>query len=299
MTFALIPARPFPKEVRRLADRQLARAIEVLDRQPDGAMEAIHAARKAVKKVRGLYRFIAKADPAASKAESRRLGDAARGVSRLRDAQVMVETARLLRDRLADEEREAAERAIDALESRRNWILEAEADLDGRLGDFAEALARARQGTAQLTLEGGAKAAARTVTAAWARCLKRAHRALQAARADRTPEAFHTLRKRSQDYRFNHLLLTRLWPGAFAAREREIKVLVENLGLLNDFNVLARTLDEEPQLLSPEDLLVLRHALEVEIGADGRRALEEAARLYAEPPKAEARRIAALWTAAL
>ncbi|MFP5077130.1 CHAD domain-containing protein [Rhizobium sp. YIM 134829] len=295
MAFKLSTTRPFTREFHRLASGQLDQAINQLERRPEGPFEAIHAARKAVKKVRGLYRFVATAAPEARKTENRRLRDASRAVARLRDAQALVETAQILRDRLADEEEDAAQRAVDALTARRGWMIEAETDLDRRLFDYTDALKAARAAAGELDFDNRPKAARQLASAAWRRSLTRVKAALEAAREDRTPDAFHTLRKRCQDDRFHHLLLMRLWPAALKAREQQIKALIDRLGLLHDFAVLLQTLIAEPALLSPDDQVILRHALEVEIGAEGRRALIKAEALYALDPKREALRIERLW----
>lgn len=295
MAFKLSTRRSFTAEFHRLATAQLDRAIDQLEERPGGPMEAIHRARKAVKKVRGLYRFAGSAAGKARTAENRRLRDASKQVAQLRDAEALVDTAELLRARLADEEEDAALRAVDALKARRGWMIEAATDLDGRLAQFAEALKDARTAATSLAFDDRSKATRRLVEKAWRKSLGRVKAALEEARASRTPEAFHTLRKRCQDDRFHHLLMMRLWPSLLLGRERTIKALIDRLGVLHDFAVLLAVLEAEPELISPEDQVILRHALEVEIGAEGRRALDEADALYRIDPGQEARRIACLW----
>lgn len=59
MSYRIRPDRPLDDEVQRVAAHQLGKAMAVLTDRPQGLHEAVHAARKNIKRVRGLYRLIA------------------------------------------------------------------------------------------------------------------------------------------------------------------------------------------------------------------------------------------------
>ncbi len=70
MSYRIRPDRPLDDEVQRVAAHQLGKAMAVLTDRPQGLHEAVHAARKNIKRVRGLYRLIA---PARGNFSSRRI----------------------------------------------------------------------------------------------------------------------------------------------------------------------------------------------------------------------------------
>src|SRR4051812_44559056 len=78
--------------VKRVAGEQLGAAADGLD-QPDDPVEAVHDARKRLKKTRALLRVARPAmRPDAFRAYNRELRDQGRSLSGARDADVMVET---------------------------------------------------------------------------------------------------------------------------------------------------------------------------------------------------------------
>ena len=85
----------------RCAAEQLDEAIRQLsDRISDDPVDAVHSARKAVKKERSLLRLMRGAMPAKRRRrENRTLRDAARGLSGARDAAAMIETLDQLSER--------------------------------------------------------------------------------------------------------------------------------------------------------------------------------------------------------
>jgi hypothetical protein len=86
MSYRIRPDRPLDDEVQRVAAHQLGKAMAVLTDRPQGLHEAVHAARKNIKRVRGLYRLIAPRAREFQQQENDRLRDMARTLSGVRDA---------------------------------------------------------------------------------------------------------------------------------------------------------------------------------------------------------------------
>jgi CHAD domain-containing protein len=298
MAYRLKPSRHFTDEFHRIAGQQLAKAIEALETQPDGISDAIHAARRCLKKTRALYRLAAPQAKAFYRAENARLRAAQRSVADLRDATALVATAETLKARLSGEEEAAAERAVEALRVRKTWVVTAETDMQGKIDALIETLRKARSAVKEETFEKGARPTAHMIAAAWRKSVERAQIALATCHERPTPDHLHDLRKRVQDHRFYHLLLQAAWPGVILARERQVKALIDRLGFIHDLSVLAETLAREPELLPPQDIAILRHAIGLEMKTEERHGLAEADGLFSDAAGKEAERIAILWLAA-
>jgi hypothetical protein len=81
MPFSIRPERSFKSEFHKVAKRQLRHAIDVLEQQPSGLDEAIHEARKRLKRVRSLYRLVSREKPKFFVRENARLRKIARSLS--------------------------------------------------------------------------------------------------------------------------------------------------------------------------------------------------------------------------
>ena len=298
MAYKLKPARRFTKEFQRIAGHLLDTAISAIELRPEGTSKAIHVARRSLKKTRALYRLAAPEAKSFYRRENARLRDAALAVADLRDATALIDTAIILRERLEDVERAAAERAVEALRVRETWVVTAEADLDTRFDMLIATLRDAKKAVSKRTFDDGTRPTAHMIAAAWRKALEGAQIALAACHERADPGTFHSLRKRTQDYRFYHLLLREAWPGVILARERQVKALIDRLGFIHDLSVLADTLSREPELLPPQDIAILRHAIGLEMKAEERRSLSEADALFGDAAGKEAERIAILWLAA-
>lgn len=298
MAYRLKPAKRFTDEFQRIAGRELDKAISALELRPEGTSEAIHVARRCLKRTRALYRLAAPEARKFYKSENARLRDASRTVADLRDATALIDTATILSERLSDEERAAAERAVEALRVRKGWVVTAETYLDATIDAMIAELRDAKAAVGKRSFANGVRPTAYMLAAAWRKAVERAQLALAASHQQPTSEHFHTLRKRTQDYRFYHLLLQAAWPGVILARERQVKALIDRLGFIHDLAVLGETLAREPELLPPQDIAILRHAIGLEMRAEERHALADGDALFGDVAGKEAERIAILWLAA-
>jgi CHAD domain-containing protein len=281
-----------PGSVRRCAREQLDGAIAQLERAAEDPVDAVHEARKHLKKTRALLRLVR---PALGTKAYRRENDALRDIglalSGARDADVLVETV----DKLA--ERFAGRLPADTFAQLREALAaeaaggRAAANGAGGPGSAIEALHAAAARVDQWPLEG---ADWDDVLTGLARGYARGRVALAVARGEPTPEHLHEWRKRAKDLWYHERLLTPAWPVVLAAQADEAHVLTELLGDDHDLAVLAERL-RAPAPLTPavdadrDALLALVAERSAELQAAATRL---GGRLYAESPKAFFRRLA-------
>lgn len=297
MPYRIRPDRPLLAEVRLVARQELDKAIETLEARPDGLHEAIHAARKKFKRLRNLYRLFASGDKPFQKAENARLRDAARSLSRMRDATALIETVQHLSNHtLTEDEAETLSAARAVLALRRDEIAETESDLEAKV---AAAVAECRSGIEALeglSLPSKTGHAARLMAKGWRKGLDEARKSLEICKGESHGEAFHDLRKAAQAYWMNLSLLRDLWPSAFDAKRQDAKQLVDLLGHEHDLTVLTTLIDQEPETFGDGEGLSFLLAIIIRRQQDLRReALDLADQVFADPAKSEAGIIEALW----
>jgi len=297
MPYRIRPDRALLAEVRAVARRELEKAIETLEARPDGLHEAIHAARKKFKRLRNLYRLVARTDKEFRRAENARLRDAGRSLSRIRDATALIETVEHLAEHaLTDDEAETLAAAREIVAQRRDEIAAAETDLEAKVSLVVAECRTAIDSLASLALPDKPGQVARLIAKGWRRGLDEAHEALDICRGEGHGEAFHDLRKAAQAYWMNLSLLGDLWPSAFAAKRQQAKRLVDILGHEHDLTVLTTLLDEEPETFGDAEGQSFLLAIIIRRQQDLRRqALDLAAEVFTDTPRQEAAIVEALW----
>jgi CHAD domain-containing protein len=239
MAYRIDFASPFEEEIRRISAEQLSAAADLLENQPDGPYEAVHDARKHIKRTRALYRLIASADKDFAARENDRLRDIAANLAHLRDAAALAESTRYLEDQIAaGDVRDAIHKARSTLEKRRERIAGGKADIGGELTSAAAALAGASAALDDLQLPKSRKDIARCLARGWERTGRKATDALAACAGGDEEVPYHDLRKRAQDRWMHARLLRALWPGAMIAIQKTAKALVDELGHEHDLAVL-------------------------------------------------------------
>lgn len=282
--YRLEEGEPLPEAVGRVARGRIDHAIDELRGKTDSTPEeAVHEARKDMKKLRALLRLtrgeLGKDTVARENACFR---DAARELAGTRDSDVMLATLGALelpaghgwelrkliqagqaRDG-ADDREAGSRRAVAILKEARKrvdgWPLER--DSFDALGDGLE------------------------------RTYRRGRRDFEAALAAPTVEALHEWRKRAKELWYHQALLRPLWPPVMEAVGDEAHALSDRLGDDHDLAVLAAWVRENAEP-DPE----LFGAVQGRRAELQREAFELGARVYAEKPRAYRRRIKRLWTA--
>jgi CHAD domain-containing protein len=258
-----------PDSLRRVGRDQLDAAAAGLDR-PDDPVEAVHDARKRLKKSRALLRL---ARPALRRREfrtaNRALRDQARALSAARDADVLGQTVDALAERFAGRLPKARFDAVRA-------AVEGRSDGPGELP--ATDLHALASGADSWPVDGVGHG---TLERGLGTTYRRGRAAFETADADPKAENLHAWRKRVKDLWYQQRLLEQAWPGLLKAQAAEAKTLSKLLGDDHDLAVLREHVQDD----------------DVRALIDQRRAelLEEARalgrRVYAERPKAYRRRL--------
>jgi CHAD domain-containing protein len=295
MSYRLRDDETVQEGLRRSAREQLDRAIdELTGGVKEDPVTAIHDARKALKKERSLLRLgSATLARDARRRENAALRQAGRALSSARDAEVMLQAVDGLAGHFAGQVPQATFDAIRRhLEAERDPARQQmlESGLTEQVADDLKAL-RAR--IDQLPLRrGGWKA----LEPGLLRSYQRGAKALASARHSPTPENFHEWRKRTKDLWYHLRMLKPLSPGIVGGQAHEADELSELLGQDHDLAVLRETLARGAGGLAV-DLDPVIELIEHRRAQLEAQALLIGERLYAERPKAFARRLHAYWKA--
>lgn len=297
MPFRIDPNKPFDDEIRRAGLELIEEAITSLRDQPSGRHEAVHDARKRFKRLRALYRLIARAAPEFSKEENARFRDIARSLAFAREATALVETVEYLETFAASTTQGKALRSIaTVLRKRRDHAIEHEAGLDEAIAAAIAGCEEARKRLKAVSLPDELKDVTRLVKTGWAKQRKRARKALADCHEQADVEHFHELRKAGQAYWMHLGLLRRLWPSAMRAKRADTKRLVDILGHEHDLSVLAAFADREPERFGNGERLALLLDAFIQrqqvLRGDG---LELANEVFSESARTESRIVGLLW----
>jgi len=278
--------------LRRIGDEQVSRALgKVRDAERDPAT-VVHDVRKHCKKLRGLIRLVRPAF-AAYRTENIAFRDAARDLSDVRDADVVVETFDTL---LAAHQDHVAADAFSPIRTTLAGQAQRKADADliaAKLADFAKTMRAAHERVPHWTLQAEGFDAVRDGLML---TYDRARDAMANALDDPAEENLHEWRKRVKYHWYHARLLSEIWPDGLALHTRTAKSLSDDLGYIHDLDVLADRLRVGGAELGPR--VTVDTALD--LVADERetvraRAFVTGGRLLAEKPKALARRWRGYW----
>jgi CHAD domain-containing protein len=296
MAFELKPQGSVAKNIRRIARKQMDKALE----QRTGTSrkhqdEAVHEARKCFKKIRAVLRLVRPVIwESCYREENTHFRDAGRPLTEVRDAAIFIETL----DHLADHFKEqVAGRTFDHV---RRTLEQNLRDVRKRVLEEQHALAVVAKAVRQARGRVKSWAAVPTKWAALGRGLRathcRAEDAYRAAAADPTLEKLHEWRKQAKYFRYQLEILRPLWPERMKELAGEADCVSELLGDDHDLAMLRQKLTDEPDRFSQEGNQELLLAL-----IDRRRAeLQQEAlllgqRFHQESPREFGRRIRSYW----
>jgi CHAD domain-containing protein len=296
MAFVLDPSRPIPKAVKKAAEKQLRKSVEGLTGQADlGPDESAHDARKRTKKVRALLRLARpELGDKVYRRENTALRDAARLLSPVRDAWVLVEALDDLvtpPDEDLSPEAVAGFRAVLAAEHRE---LQTGQEEDGALLQAAEAFEEVLAGVSRWPLKDHGWA---SLDDGVKDVFRRGRQAMGRARTKGRADDFHEWRKQVKYLRHQFGLLREVWPDVLEAMEDTADELGERLGADHDLAVLRERVETE-QSLAPAVRKALLRRVDARRKEHQSEALALGRRLYAEKPSALRQRLGRLWNAA-
>ena len=237
-------------EVRRIASRRLQDAAELLRSQPDGLDEAIHQTRRHIKQCRALYRLIASEAKGFQKAENERLGTIGRRLSGMRDAKALIEATEYLKREVPSRSNGMLmDRLAKRLDQRREIASVHSEEAAVAIATAGHELVAAAESASALSLPRSSHKSAACLARGWETVGRKA-RAAVAMSSENGEQAFHDLRKRTQDRWMQAGLMRDLWPSAMMAIERQGKMLSDMLGHSQDLAILRDAVARPGDLVS-------------------------------------------------
>lgn len=294
MAYELSPNESIEQSVLRCAREQLDSALRALERELEGdPVEAVHSARKAIKKEQALLRLARGSLPRGRRtAERDALRAAAGKLSGMRDAEVTIQTLDQFSARFGGQLPQATfSTARQRLEREREL---ARVTLGPRqIAQAAEGLREVRARVDEWELRDGGW---RSIDCGLRRTYRAGRRAVRRARIERSDESLHAARKRVKDLWYQLRLLAPVCGPTVRGQAQEADQAAELLGADHDLAVLRQTLVREAPDVAV-DLDALIGLVDYRRDELQQQAFCIAERLYAEKPGAFRRRLRRSWRA--
>jgi CHAD domain-containing protein len=294
--YRLKPCEPVPEGVKRIVREEVDAAARHLSGQGETDRdEAIHEARKNVKKIRGVLRLMRAEFGQAYRLETTFFRDVGQRLAQFRDAGAMIETLDALRRKYR---RELGRGGLAAL--RRTLILrkkqaEKRAGIEEVLREIAAELCQSAPRISAWPLSSDGFAA---ISPGLEATFHRGRKALARARKHPLPENYHEWRKRVKDHWYQIRLLEGVWDGTMPAYERRLKDLETWLGEDHNLVVLQDRVAAEPEFYGEASEIELFGKL---IGKDHKELRTEAlalgARIYSPKQRHFVRELHHMWDA--
>jgi CHAD domain-containing protein len=285
--------------MQRITVGLLGKAIaDLRPKNQDGFDTGVHAARKKMKRLRGILRLVRDdIGYRAYREENVMLRNTARTLSGVRDAWVLVDTLRSLRNQYADLLDEATFATPEA------WLMSRHLERHQRVTgqvvtDAIVNLGTARARFAAFPIESLVRNDFSALGAGIKRVYQRGHRGFDKARDTRNVHDLHEWRKRVKYLRYQMEALAPMYPTLIGSTAKSLDDLGELLGDDHDLAVLADTILEHPESCRDDRerwmLIALIHERRSNLQA---RAMGIGSALYVEAPEAFVDRIGAYWAA--
>ncbi|GJL60927.1 MAG: CHAD domain-containing protein [Nitrospirales bacterium] len=297
MSFRLVHSESFIQGIQRIVNEQIDLASEELDRRPPDPITVPHQVRKRCKKIRALIR-LAKTGMKNRKTyqqENRRLRDAARMMSDIRDAQVMINTYdHVMALQRPDIDRRTFGPIRRRLSSRFESVCHDEASLKRSFREIQATLAKSRECISDALVDDCHET---VMYEGLNTTYAKAHQAMSDVFTRPTDEGFHEWRKHVKYHWYHCRLLVGVWNPVLSGRASELHRLEEYLGEDHDLGVFERSLPESREVPHssdgvPDMLIRVIHQRKQML----RTAIRPfGCRLFVESPKDFSTRICAYW----
>jgi CHAD domain-containing protein len=287
--FRFTPGQPVPDEVRRVAQGRIDHALDELRGDSESTREeAVHEARKDMKKLRALLRLVrGEVGDKTYQRESAAFRDAGRELAGVRDADVMLATLAGLEERYpAELSQKAGGDLRQALEAHK---IRTTGGARGQASEAAiELLKQARRRVTGWSVEHDGFEA---VEDGLKRVYRQGRRAWRDAGEESSTEALHEWRKRVKDLWYHFSILEVAWKPVMSSLADEAHELSDRLGDDHDLAVLLLWAEAHADGAELEPLVARRRQeLQDEAFVYG-------ARLYADKPGDFTKRIERWWGA--
>jgi CHAD domain-containing protein len=280
--------------VKRIAREQLKTAIEHLQGKSGVSRdEAVHEARKHIKKVRALMRLVQTELEDVYSDENGQLRGTARKLSQMRDAAALIQAF----DDLS--ERQKKKRWVRSAAPVRKALLTHKQQLEQELGGrdvfraMATKLQEIRRRVKRWPLEAAGFPA---IEEGLESAVRRGRKSLAEARQTMRTDDLHEWRKRVKDHWYHVRLLEDLSSDAVRGRERSLKDLEDAIGESLNLGILRERIRAAPEVYGgPKVVEGAAAGIEEERKRLIDRAFEIGAPLYGEKPKHWLKTIRTLW----
>lgn len=255
--------------------------------------EAIHEARKSIKKVRAVLKLLRDDLGRVYDKENARLRDAGRVLSEIRDAGALLESFEKVMENSHKGLSQQARRTMRHALLSHKTHLEEEKALARLLPQVADSLAASRKHFKHWKFDRHGFAA---IDDAFERTFRRGRKALVIVEKSRQSEHFHELRKRVKDHWYHVRLLQHVWRDFMEGYEKSLKTLETQLGDDHNLVVLHDVVAASPAAFGKDsDVAALFNDIKALQDKLRQEALTTAQLVYQESPHRLATRVSHLW----
>jgi CHAD domain-containing protein len=245
MAYKLKPNKKLPRQMKKICNKMMTKALVELGRRSVRTRgEGVHNARKKLKQLRGMLRFMRYGiSKKQYKRENQVFRDAGRPLSDVRDADVMIETLDQLIDHYRDEvKRKSFSKLKRTLTDRRTAIRKELLSKKGAMGKVATSLKKSAPRIRKwATIPNDYKVLLSGIEATYLDGKKELEIAMQ----KKSTEALHQWRKSVKYLRYQLEVLEPVWPTVISSLVQETHQLADQLGLDHDLSVLENLVVEE------------------------------------------------------
>ena len=285
-------------EIHRVVLQQIDRTLAEISDEKLSQAETVHQVRKRCKKIRAVLRLVRASlvDPHTYKSENAYFRDAARNLSELRDAEILVETYdKIVGNKDKDAGNQRFGNIRKHLVAHRDQIARQNHKTETKLREFYQSIRQARQRVNSWHLK---KECFDAVESGLAKTYRRGRRAMFRAFQEISPENFHELRKRVKYHWYHCRLLRDIYKPIMKARIGQLDKLGKRLGDYHDIDVL------KEHLQSNQNPPIAEHKMHefFELSDRSQKKIRSQAHtktkmLFAETPENLCRRFECYWNA--
>lgn len=294
MPYTLRARESVRRGIKRVAAQEIDSAIDRLTKRKDRD-EAVHDARKSVKKVRGALRLVRFDFAKQFQVENAAFRDIGRKLSELRDAKALLEVFDDLIQEYKDQLGRGALGSVRSGLIARKKQFEAANNVEAIITEVVTdlRLARVRMEAWPLTSNGFAAVAPGLATT-----FRQGRNAFAAARDNPLPENYHEWRKRVKDHWYHIRLLENLWTPVMQAYEKSLKHIEQHLGDDHNLVVLRQAaIDDPSHFTNKREMQTLFNLTDVYQGKLRLEAQNIGERIYGQKPRELVAQMQHLWEA--